>query len=227
MTTSTYPDELATLDPSSWNDYLRQHSHLPGPRANLSLVDAFVHQAGSAQIESALATDEEFLVLCGVAALSDTQRLRGYASDARWRVREGVALSLQHLGDRDPGALHDLVLTWASDADPLVQRAAVAAICEPRLLTSSPAAAVARSVCHIATSALVARPSSTRREPDVRVLRQALGYGWSVAIAADPEPGLAAFTTLQSSGDPDVAWVVRENLKKARLKRLLPASDRQ
>jgi hypothetical protein len=55
-------------------------------------------------------------------------------------------------------------------------------------------------------------------------MRQALGYGWSVVVAALPAEGLPAFHRLEASDDPDVAWVVRENRRKARLKRLL-ASD--
>ena len=53
-------------------------------------------------------------------------------------------------------------------------------------------------------------------------LRQALGYCWSVAVAADPERGVPLFAVLRTVGDPDVTWVVRENLGKARLRRLLP-----
>jgi hypothetical protein len=53
------------------------------------------------------------------------------------------------------------------------------------------------------------------------VLRQALGYCWSVAIAADPGPGLVAFAVVCANPDPDVQWVVRENLGKKRLARLL------
>ncbi len=55
------------------------------------------------------------------------------------------------------------------------------------------------------------------------VVRQALGYCWSVAIAADPVDGLPAFARWRGSPDPDVAWVVRENLGKARLERVLAA----
>ena len=54
----------------------------------------------------------------------------------------------------------------------------------------------------------------------MRTLRQALGYCWSVAVAADPESGLAAFRALDES-DPDVAWIVRSNAGKARLTGLL------
>jgi hypothetical protein len=53
------------------------------------------------------------------------------------------------------------------------------------------------------------------------VLRQALGYCWSVAIAADAATGLPLFTALTASKDRDVQWIVRENSKKARLARLL------
>jgi hypothetical protein len=57
----------------------------------------------------------------------------------------------------------------------------------------------------------------------VRTLRQALGYGWSVVVAADPADGLPVFARWEASPDPDVGWLVRENHKKARLRRVLAA----
>lgn len=96
----------------------------------------------------------------------------------------------------------------------------MAAICEPRLLKTPDMAAIAIQVCQKATDRLVARPAESRREPSVRTLRQGLGYGWSVAVAADPEPGLAAFRQLDTS-DTDVAWIVNQNLRKKRLSQLL------
>lgn len=129
------------------------------------------------------------------------------------------------MGDRDLARLRDVVLDWAQSPEPLVQRAAVAAICEPRLLTSGEGAATALSVCSVTTGALEGRPAAERRTAGVRVLRQALGYCWSVAVAADPARGLAAFRRLQESADPDVAWIVRENERKARLRRVLAAGE--
>ena len=64
-------------------------------------------------------------------------------------------------------------------------------------------------------------PAAQRRDPPVRTLRQAFGYGWSVAVAADPADGLPVFLDLEASSDPDVGWIVRENHKKARLRRVL------
>jgi hypothetical protein len=42
-----------------------------------------------------------------------------------------------------------------------------------------------------------------------------------VVVAALPAPGLTAFGELDADDDPDVVWMVRENSKKTRLKRLL------
>lgn len=130
-------------------------------------------------------------------------------------------MALQRLGDADVSRLLRLVTDWVEDADPLVQRAAAAAICEPRLLTRPEAAAVAIQVCRRATDLLSARPPESRSDTSVRTLRQGLGYCWSVAAAADPGPGLVAFAGLRDSADTDVQWIVRENLKKKRLARLL------
>ncbi|MDF2826059.1 MAG: lyase heat protein repeat-containing protein [Mycobacterium sp.] len=174
-----------------------------------------------------IGSDDEFLALCGTVALGARAgepvanvTLRRLARDSRWRIREAVALGLQLRGDADPAELERIALEWVCDPDPLVQRAAAAAICEPRLLHTARSAAVAVEVCRIATNSLTGHPPAVRRDPPLRTLRQSLGYCWSVAVAADPEPGLAVFRSLDGS-DPDVAWIITENLGKKRLARLL------
>lgn len=224
--TAEYRAALTTLEPAGWPAYLDEHSGLPGPRGNIELALVVADLAPPRLAEELIASGDEYRTFCGVVALGSRAaepgvlaRLHGHASDERWRVREAVAMALQRLGDDDPAALERVVLSWADDPDPLVQRAAAAAICEPRLLATPAAAAVAIEVCRRATAALAALPRDHRRRPDVRTLRQGLGYCWSVAVAADPQPGLAAFDALDTS-DPDVAWIVRENLTKKRLARL-------
>ncbi len=54
----------------------------------------------------------------------------------------------------------------------------------------------------------------------MRVLRQALGYAWSVAIVYAPAAKRVVFERWLDVDDPDVRWIVSENLKKARLTRL-------
>lgn len=209
--------------------YLTAHSGLPGPRGNLELLAAAGDHLRADHAERLRAEPDEYLRCCGVIVLGrlyaddpagTTALLTAAAADPSWRVREAVAMAAQRIGDADGDAVAALVTAWAAHPDPLVQRAAVAAICEPRLLRTPAAAATALRTCATATAALLALPPSRRREADARTLRQALGYCWSVAVAADPPAGLPVFTAL-GGDDPDLAWIVRTNRTKARLARLL------
>lgn len=222
--------DLEALDDSAVPAYLDAHSNLPGPRANLSLVAAFVEVA-SPDLAFALADDpDEFRRLCGTAALGrllaahDAAALdvvQSRAADDSWRVREGAAMALQRLGDDDPAEMRRVVARWAAHPNPLVARAAVAGICEPRLLADPVTAVAALDACAAATDVLRGVPTEGRRDADVRTLRKGLGYCWSVAVAGDPDDGLPRFAELAADPDPDVQWIVRENRGKARLRRLL------
>ena len=219
--------QLLQQDRTQWFSILDANSGLPGPRANTSLAIALARVADPDLIDALLASDDEYQMMCGALCLgtlvANTEvhtRLRSLAVDGRWRVREGVVIGMQEAGDTDLEPVQSVVLDWAGNADPLIARAAAATICEPRLLRSPETAAVAIEVCRRATAVLIAVPSDSRRSPAARTLRQSLGYCWSVAIAADPRPGLAAFETLDTT-DPDLEWITRTNRTKKRLARLL------
>lgn len=219
---------LAALPIEDWGTYLDATSGLPGPRGNLELLDVAGDLAPAALLREWAADADEYRASVGAAGLgrlvvegdaSVVTTLRTLATDDRWRVREGVAMALQRVGDADLARMHAITDDWAS-GPPLVQRAAVAGECEPRLLRAPEAAAHTVALLDRVTRSLAALPAGRRRDADVRTLRQALGYCWSVAVAAAPESGMAAFDALDQA-DQDVAWIVRENLKKARLRRLL------
>lgn len=231
------PDGAASAlagDPDTVRGFLLAHSGLPGPRANLELLHLAAEVIGEGLAARFRSDPEVYLVCCGVVRLARTwlealepgrdqvvADLRDFAASDSWRVREAVAMALQRIGDDDPQAVLQVALAWAQDAaaEPLVGRAAVAAICEPRLLMTPSIAAGAVEACALATAALVRVPPQRRTDQAVRTLRQGLGYCWSVALAADPS-GLSRFEGLDLT-DPDLAWIVRENLKKARLRRIL------
>jgi 3-methyladenine DNA glycosylase AlkC len=223
---------LEAMPTSQWTAYLTEHSGLPGPRANLELLDV-VGDLAPPELLLAWADDaDEYLATCGVAGLGRlvrslddpaAARLRAAADDVRWRVREGVAFALQRIGDRDPGLLRAVLVAW-SDGGPLVLRAAAAGVCEPRLLDDPATVAAALDVLDTATAALEALDASRRRDPDVRTLRKGLAYCWSVAVAADPSTGLPRFERWARDPDPDVRWLVRQNLTKNRLTRADPAA---
>lgn len=219
--------ELRRLPRSAWPDFLAEHSGLPGPRANTELAIAYAELADSADIDPAIASADEYLAMCGSVALgaratdpAALAKLHRLAGDPRWRIREAVAMGLQLLADNNFSDLERIVEAWVEDRDPLVVRAAAAAICEPRLLGTPQAAAVAITVCDTATNVITGWPTDARTDPSLRSLRQTLGYCWSVAVAADPENGLPAFRSLDDT-DPDVTWIVGQNLRKKRLSRLV------
>jgi hypothetical protein len=219
---------LAGLD--NWIPYLDANSGLPGPRGNLELVTACGEEAGVSRALDLIATGDEFATVCGLVAIGrcfgegdhrQLDLLHRYAADARWRAREGVAMALQRAADDDLEGAFTVAETWALDPDPLVRRAAVAAVCEPRLLKDRGFALRALGLLDRVTETVAAIPSAERRSPSVRTLRRTLGYGWSVAVAALPDQGIVMFTRWEADDDPDVRWIIKENRKKARFKRLV------
>ena len=233
LKTETYHAELAAS--RNWDAYLMQHSGLPGPRANLELLDVAAELAAEAQIKHWLTFDakrapsntrEEYLAVCGTVGLGKLiangkqkylKPLRARASDPRWRVREGVAIALQHWGDSDFGAVLDEMETWR-DGNLYEQRAVAAALCEPRLLKNR--AQVKRVLKLLDGITRDFAKTQDRKRDEFAVLKKGLSYCWSVAVAASPDDGKRALEKWFASDDRDVRAVMRENLKKDRLKRM-------
>ncbi|NTV64758.1 MAG: hypothetical protein HGA65_14680, partial [Oscillochloris sp.] len=93
-----------------------------------------------------------------------------------------------------------------------------AALCEPRLLRDPAHAARVLAVLDTITASI---PQQHDRRSEVfQVLRKGLGYCWSVAVAALPGVGQPAMERWMTSDDPDVRWIMRQNLTKARLARV-------
>ncbi len=169
------------------------------------------------------ASSDEFLALCGTAGLGrlaaiETEPVLKWfeelAADPRWRVREGVAIALQRLGRSNMPLLISQMEAWSKDG-PFAQRAAAAALCEPPLLKKpDEVRRVLVVLDHITRSMAAMR---NRKQEGFRVLRQAMGYCWSVAAAANPPVGRPLLEKWLRSGDPDVAWVMKSNLGKARM----------
>jgi len=226
-----YRDRLRGL--AEWEPYLLRECGLPGPRGNLELAQAVAEEGSRelferyAQLDAEQApvnSPREFLAFCGVVGLgrllAEGERgrlseLRRHASDPRWRLREGVAMALQRLGDADMDGLLAAMRVWAA-GPPLVQRAA-AARCEPRLLREPKRVRAVLWILDRVTASLQRRKE--RRSAALLTLRQALGYCWSVAVAALPGEGKARMEKWLVSDDKDVRWVMKENLKKKRLAR--------
>ncbi len=64
--------------------------------------------------------------------------------------------------------------------------------------------------------------SSERESDDFKTLRKGLGYTLSVVVCAIPGEGFEYLRQLVELQDSDVAWIIRENLKKKRLIKNFP-----
>jgi hypothetical protein len=196
---------------SDWEPLLLERSGLPGPRANLELARVAADMASPELLRRWAASDEEYLALVGTMGLRDLDALRVQANDARWRVREGVAMALQRLGF---DAVLPAMRVWAAGSL-LERRAVVGGLCEPALLDSEARAVIVLGLLDSITDGLTREPD--RRCDEFKALRKALGYGWSVAVAAAPVEGRHVMGHWLESDDRDVAWIMRENLKKKRV----------
>jgi len=106
------------------------------------------------------------------------------------------------------------------DEDWLAMRAVAAGVAEPPLLKDR---ALAQTALKLHEKILAKfSGASDRKTAEFKTLRQALGFTLSVVVAAVGDEGIRYLQELASSKDPDVRWVVKENLKKDRLKRLYP-----
>ena len=226
--------------------YLLANCNLPGPRGNLELAQAFaelVRELAAGEIEllwrvceemNGLSPEQapvndplEFLSFCGtlgVGALGAVcpeqfepalAILRSSSNDARWRMREGVAMALQQLLASRGRETLSALQTWIGDDNWLEMRAVAAAVADPGLLKKAELALQALSLHQIILDRVLG--SREHRSDPFRTLRQGLGYTVSVVICALPEEGFRWMDHLAASGDADVIWIVRSNLKKNRL----------
>lgn len=211
--------------------HLLEHSGLPGPRGNLELLHTFAGTARTEQVRQCLAyiksdtanSPEEFVGMCGIVGYCVLHRtdiagtlkfIRPYGAHASWRIREAVAIGIQELAEDRTAAIMDGLEEWMHGSE-LEQRAVVAALAEPKLLKDP---AVAARVVELLSS--MARGFSAfdgKISAERTVLRQALGYGLSVAAAANPDAGKKALEALARSKNRHIQWMVKENLGKNRL----------
>jgi hypothetical protein len=227
--TEDYKQALRTL--KDWVPFLKKNSGLPGPRGNLELAYAAAQEGTQEQFDHFLTyhadenTPELFLVFCGVVGLGRLtasqpdlfNRLREYASNPRWRIREAVPTGLQLTGDQDMDLLIREMKKWTT-GNWYEKRAAAATLAEPRLLKLSKHAKQVLQVLDRITASMETTDKS--KDESYKILRQGMGYCWSVAVAALPDAGKPLMEKWLRSEDKAIRWMMKENLKKNRLARM-------
>lgn len=228
----SYERKLVNISPRQWETYLKEHSNLPGSKPNLELAQAFARIGTLMDFKKFVKRDfkqapentpASFLTICGVLGMGRylakyhdaglLQMLKERANDPRQRVREAVIIALQSIGEKKITRLLKYAKMWA-EGSYFEQRAAIAALCKPDLLTE-------RNVCLEALE-LLDWITASMMEDNIETdgflqLKESLSYCWSVAVAAVPEKGKPMMERWIKENHPIINNIMKENLKKKRL----------
>lgn len=179
---------------------------------------------------------KEFLPFCATLALgalygdglprprrrAALAALTAATSDGRWRMREAAAMGLQLIGERDIEAMKGIVAQWMAESSWLTLRAVAAGLAHPPMLKDPDVASYAVETAAALVAALTRASAKDRKDEPFKIFRQGLGYSLSVFAAASPGPGFTLLRKCAAVRDPDLAWVIRENLKKKRISEAFP-----
>jgi hypothetical protein len=198
-----------------------------------SLWKLCVELKGISATEAPVNDPREILPFCGAVGLGAIAAtrvsytgpamrfLRDLARDPRWRTREAVCFALQRLMTARSDDVVAALNEWVAGGHPLELRAVAASVAEPALLRDGD---MARSALALHRGILVQMLEMDDRRSDAfRSLRKGLGYSLSVVVCALPQEGFGYLAELAGTGDRDVHWILRQNLKKNRLIKNYPA----
>jgi hypothetical protein len=203
--------------------------------------ELLLSMVGTSPAEAPVNSPKVYLAFCGLLALGTLYgegiprprrraalaALKRAASDPRWRIREGAAMGMQLIGEKDPQALRKIVEGWLPASSLWEMRAIAAALAHPPLLVDLEFALFSLDVAAKILASLARTGAKRRGGEDFRVLRQGLGYALSIYTAASPAEGFALLRKSASIHDHDIAWVVTQNLKKKRLSVRFPEEVRK
>jgi hypothetical protein len=242
---------LRILDRSNLERFLLANSRLPGPRANLELAADVTKVSSSLVTDDALCqifnvwlTSDwplgpaaDYLPFCALMGLSGLYldspkpdrtlteiRFREAANSNNWRIREAVTQALQFIGEEDVDAMMAVLNEWRSNPTLLEQRAMVATVAHPPILSRFPEfAGVGLDISNDICLQIKELDAVTRKSESLKVLVKGMGFAVSVLVAADPEAGFDFMRKWAQSGDRDITKMIAENLTKSRLAKPYPA----
>lgn len=232
-------------------DYLIKNSNLPGRRANIEMAMAFsevVEEINVADIdllwnfseelikitsnEAPTNNPREILPFCGTQVLGSIgvvsenyypkvmTHLKDLANDPRWRMREAVGMALQRLLDVNSQEMLNDIKQWIINDNWLEMRAVAAGIAHPRVLERKDFAIFALQLHKKIFEVIL--DSNERKSENFKILRKGLCYTLSVVTQVVPNEGFAYMKQILKYNDPDINFIIRENLKKNRLKKNFP-----
>ncbi len=242
-----HPDRFSEIE-----RYLCLNSNLPGPRGNLTLADKFagffktdimnkelidlLFQWASIPNEIAPTNDRgEYLPFCAILSLGahyyyseDETKLRimnlfkKAMNDKRWRVREGVAMGVQYIAEKDFEPVRIYFTNWYADSNFLEKRAFLAALAHPPILKNKDIVRFSLSMSENILKDILSAGEESRKSEEFSVLSKGLQYCLSVFVTELPEEGFALLNKYGQSKDKDIRKIIKSNLGKSRLTKKYP-----
>ncbi|MGA2381615.1 MAG: hypothetical protein ABSG85_20130 [Spirochaetia bacterium] len=203
--------------------------------------DFLLETAGTSPTKAPENTPEVYVTLCSLIALgalygtglprprrrAALAAIKTAASDSRWRVREASAMALQLIGEQDIEALKSIVGDWLPGASALEMRAVAAGLAHPPILSNEAFAGFCLESARSILTSISRMDAKSRKGESFKVLRQGMGYALSVFVSKSPGEGFTLMRKSAAVRDADIAWIVRENLKKKRLTERFPKDVEQ
>lgn len=233
-----YDQKLLNISPRQWEVYLKRHSHLPGPRANLELAKAFSRIGTLMDFKKFIELDhkraqedtpDEFLAFCGVLGfgqyLSDyhdsrlLNKLKIKANDPRPRIRDGVVMALRTIGQSQISRLLQYSKIWVRGTF-LEQRAVVETFSDPDILSQQNVGLEVIELLDWATASML--EDNDRHKEEFKILENALSNSWSILVQAMPEKGKARMERWFKEDHPVIKQIMSDSLHKENLSECEP-----
>lgn len=231
---------------------LLMNSNLPGPRGNLTLAykfaqcfetehlsqelsDLLFKWAGISSEEAPANTPEEYLPFCAILALGShyvftgedkksriMNQMREAMNDKRWRTREGAAIGLQLIAEKDIEPVKRYITFWYESSNFLEKRAFLAALAHPPILKEKETTRFCLRVSEAILADLLKVSEETWRTEEFSILSKGLQYCLSVFAAELPEEGFELLKRYARTNNKQVDKIIRANLGKTRLTKKYP-----
>jgi hypothetical protein len=220
--------------------YLREHSYLPSPRANLTLAftlgELFLGSWKEHKeilnhcLDKWAKSKDEYLLLCRNIVISYllseedsklfTEILYEQNFNPLWRPREAVTLGLQRTLVKRPDFVLNLLEKWNNSDEPIVLRNTLMILAEPKSLQCKPEIRdILREYIHQAMNLVVEEVEN--KKGDIKLLQKSLRFVPSVAAIYD-EKIVSDLIEWVDSDSKTLKSIVKSNMRKKRFIKLYP-----
>lgn len=223
----SYEKVLNNISPKQWPAFLKEHAFVSGNRINIELAETFA-RVGTLMdfkrfvcidhVEAPDGSTEAFLTYCGVLGYGTylskyydqglLDRLRIKANDPRLTIRKAVDKALQYIGGMHFQRLVHYLDEW-KNGTPLEQRACLAAVCSPKILSDWETLPVVMELLEWITATFA---GDINWNQDYEVLQEELARCWARVVIGNPVKGKQKMERWMKEQHPMVKTIMTKSL---------------